>query len=64
MDAHQFWLFMFMVRKMSFKMIDFKWMIFFYLRVKDKYDITQAFSVDPVYLQYMQMDKAIDYRVI
>ena len=37
---------------------------FFIFRVKDKYSITQAFSVDPVYLQYMQMDKAIDYRVI
>lgn len=32
------------------------------LWVKDKYTLTKALSVDPVYLQYRQMDKAIDYR--
>lgn len=32
------------------------------LWVKDKYSLTKALTVDPVYLQYRQMDKAIDYR--
>lgn len=32
------------------------------LWVKDKYCVTQALSVDPIYLQYRQMDKTIDYR--
>lgn len=33
------------------------------LRVKDKYTLLKALSVDPIYLQYRQMEKAIDYRV-
>ena len=45
-----------------FKIKNAKFYIFLN-RVKDKYAITQALSVDPVYLQYVQMDKAIDYRV-
>jgi len=32
------------------------------LWVKDKFTLTNALSVDAVYLQYRQMDKAIDYR--
>ncbi len=43
-----------------------KWMLVNFdsscLWVKDKYTLTHALSVDPVYLQYRQMDKAIDYR--
>ena len=43
-----------------------KWMLINYdascLWVKDKYILTKALSVDPVYLQYRQMDKTIDYR--
>lgn len=43
-----------------------KWMLVNFdsscLWVKDKYTLTRALSVDPVYLQYRQMDKAIDYR--
>lgn len=43
-----------------------KWMLINFdsscLWVKDKYMLTRALSVDPVYLQYRQMDKAIDYR--
>lgn len=26
--------------------------------------LTKALSVDPIYLRYKEMDKAIDYRVI
>ncbi|RNA14764.1 tyrosine decarboxylase-like, partial [Brachionus plicatilis] len=32
------------------------------LEVKDKYMLTKALSVDPIYLRYKEMDKAIDYR--
>lgn len=43
-----------------------KWMLVNFdsscLWVKDKYTLTKALSVDPVYLQYRQMEKAIDYR--
>jgi glutamate/tyrosine decarboxylase-like PLP-dependent enzyme len=43
-----------------------KWMLINYdascLWVKDKYILTKALSIDPVYLQYRQMEKAIDYR--
>lgn len=43
-----------------------KWMLINFdtscLWVKDKYSLTKALTVDPVYLQYRQMDKAIDYR--
>ena len=43
-----------------------KWMLVNFdtscLWVKDKYTLTKALTVDPVYLQYRQMDKAIDYR--
>ena len=34
------------------------------LWVKDKFMLTKALSVDPIYLRYKEMDKAIDYRVI
>ncbi|CAF0860226.1 unnamed protein product [Brachionus calyciflorus] len=33
-----------------------------YFHVKDKYMLTKALSVDPIYLRYKEMDKAIDYR--
>jgi tyrosine decarboxylase len=33
------------------------------LWVKDKFMLTKALSVDPIYLRYKEMDKAIDYRV-
>jgi len=43
-----------------------KWMLINYdascLWVKDKYILTKALSIDPVYLQYRQQEKAIDYR--
>jgi tyrosine decarboxylase len=43
-----------------------KWMLVNFdsscLWVKDKYSLNKALSVDPVYLQYKQMEKAIDYR--
>lgn len=43
-----------------------KWMLVNFdsscLWVKDKYMLTKALTVNPVYLQYGQMDKAIDYR--
>lgn len=43
-----------------------KWMLVNYdcscLWVKDKYTLLKALSVDPIYLQYRQMEKAIDYR--
>ncbi|RNA04356.1 tyrosine decarboxylase, partial [Brachionus plicatilis] len=32
------------------------------LEVKDKFKLTEALSVDPIYLRYKEMDKAIDYR--
>jgi len=32
------------------------------LWVRDKYKLTKALSVDPIYLRYKEMDKAIDYR--
>ncbi len=31
--------------------------------VKNKFTLTKALSVDPIYLRYKEMDKAIDYRV-
>jgi len=50
----------------SFSFNPNKWMLINYdascLWVKDKYILTKALSIDPVYLQYRQMDKAIDYR--
>jgi len=43
-----------------------KWMLVNFdcscLWVRDKYAVTQALSVDPIYLQYSQQDKTIDYR--
>jgi len=33
------------------------------LRVKDRFKLTQALVVDPLYLQHSYSDKAIDYRV-
>lgn len=30
--------------------------------MRDKYKLTKALSVDPIYLRYKEMDKAIDYR--
>lgn len=32
-------------------------------RVKDRFKLTQAMVVDPLYLQHSHSDKAIDYRV-
>jgi len=32
-------------------------------KVKNKFTLTKALSVDPIYLRYKEMDKAIDYRV-
>ncbi len=32
-------------------------------RVKDRYKLTQALVVDPLYLQHSYSEKAIDYRV-
>lgn len=43
-----------------------KWMLINFdcscLWVKDKFMLTKALSVDPIYLRYKEMDKAIDYR--
>jgi hypothetical protein len=33
-------------------------------RVRDRFKLTQAMVVDPLYLQHSHSDKAIDYRVI
>lgn len=33
------------------------------LRVTDRFKLTQALVVDPLYLQHSYSDKAIDYRV-
>lgn len=38
--------------------------IFYFFTVRDKFKLTKALSVDPIYLRYKEMDKAIDYRVI
>ena len=50
----------------SFNFNPNKWMLVNFdcscLWVKDKYKLTKALSVDPVYLRYREMDKAIDYR--
>ena len=32
-------------------------------RVRDKYKLTEALIVDPLYLKHSHSDKAIDYRV-
>jgi aromatic-L-amino-acid decarboxylase len=34
-----------------------------YYRVKDRYELTRALVVDPLYLQHSYSEKAIDYRV-
>ena len=44
-----------MINKLNFDFIIFK--------VKDKFMLNKALSVDPIYLRYKEMDKAIDYRV-
>ena len=36
---------------------------YFEQRVKDRFRLTQALVVDPLYLQHSYSDKAIDYRV-
>jgi tyrosine decarboxylase len=36
--------------------------MFYFYKVKNKYSLTKALSVDPIYLRYKEMDKAIDYR--
>jgi len=33
------------------------------IRVRDRFKLTQAMVVDPLYLQHSYSDKAIDYRV-
>ena len=38
--------------------------IHFLFRVKDRYKLTQALVVDPLYLQHSYSESAIDYRVI
>jgi hypothetical protein len=43
-----------------------KFLIFFIFgnyKVKNKFMLTKALSIDPIYLRYKEMDKAIDYRV-
>lgn len=51
----------------SFNFNPNKWMLINFdcscLWVRDKYKLTKALSVDPIYLRYKEMDKAIDYRV-
>ena len=34
-----------------------------FLRVTDRYKLTQALVVDPLYLQHSYSESAIDYRV-
>ncbi|KAH7728013.1 Aromatic-L-amino-acid decarboxylase [Aphelenchoides avenae] len=51
---------------MSFNTNPNKWMLVNYdcsaMWVKDRFKLTQALVVDPLYLQHSWMDKAIDYR--
>ncbi|KHN71251.1 Aromatic-L-amino-acid decarboxylase [Toxocara canis] len=51
---------------MSFNTNPNKWMLVNFdcstMWVKDRYKLTQALVVDPLYLQHSWMDKAIDYR--
>ncbi|VDK43167.1 unnamed protein product [Anisakis simplex] len=51
---------------MSFNANPNKWMLVNFdcstMWVKDRYKLTQALVVDPLYLQHSWMDKAIDYR--
>jgi hypothetical protein len=37
--------------------------IFFEFRVRDKFALINAMSVDPLYLQHKHAQKAVDYRV-
>ncbi len=52
---------------MSFNMNPNKWMLVNFdcslLWVKDRYKLTQALVVDPLYLQHSYSESAIDYRV-
>ena len=51
----------------SFNMNPNKWMLVNFdcslLWVRDRFKLTQAMVVDPLYLQHSFSDKAIDYRV-
>ena len=38
------------------------WKIVAFLRVTDRYKLTQALVVDPLYLQHSYSESAIDYR--
>ena len=52
----------------SFNMNPNKWMLVNFdcslLWVKDRFKLTQALVVDPLYLQHSYSESAIDYRVI
>lgn len=52
---------------MSFNMNPNKWMLVNFdcslLWVKDRFKLTQALVVDPLYLQHSYSESAIDYRV-
>ena len=53
---------------MSFNMNPNKWMLVNFdcslLWVRDRFKLTQALVVDPLYLQHSYSESAIDYRVI
>lgn len=50
----------------SFNFNPNKWMLMNFdcscLWVRDKFKLTKALSVDPIYLRYKEMDKVVDYR--
>jgi hypothetical protein len=61
MASNQFRLFMFLVRLLFF--ILFAHADFRDIRVRDKFAVINAMSVDPLYLQHKHTQKAIDLRV-
>ena len=66
MDADELRLLMFMISEYFLFIIMIYFITVSYLyfyKVKNKYMLTKALSVDPIYLRYKEMDKAIDYRV-
>jgi hypothetical protein len=48
---------------MIFLFLKEEYHLLLHLRVKDRFKLTEALVVDPLYLQHSYSDKAIDYRV-